>query len=201
MSAGEYLLTVVDNFNCVKVDTVVIMSAYELEFELNISMPSCSYINDGELEVLFDGLQDYSSVLNSVNYSEQTDGSINHLYNQFGNGDYTLTIAYNSNCTFDTTFSVVTNDGFDCIVPDPTFSPNSDGINDGFSPVQYFDEAVELIIFNRWGEKVFQEKSNNPTWDGTNYDGEALPSADYYYIIKFDNDAFNDLTGIITLLK
>ena len=48
---------------------------------------------------------------------------------------------------------------------------------------------------------MFQEKSNNPTWDGTNYDGEALPSADYYYIIKFDNDAFNDLTGIITLLK
>ena len=201
LSAGEYVLTVVDNFNCVKVDTVVIMSAYELEFDLNISMPSCSYINDGELEVLFDGLQDYSSVLNSINYSEQTEGSINHLYNQFGNGDYTLTIAYNSNCTFDTTFSVVTNDGFDCIVPDPTFSPNSDGINDGFSPVQYFDEAVELIIFNRWGEKVFQEKSNNPTWDGTNYDGEALPSADYYYIIKFDSDAFNDLTGIITLLK
>ena len=201
LSAGQYVLTVVDNFNCVKVDTVEVMSAYELTFELNLSPPSCSYINNGELEILFDGQQDYSSVLTSVNYSEQMDGFTNHVYNQFGDGDYNLTILYNSNCTFDTTFSIVTNDGFDCIIPDPTFSPNADGINDAFSPVQYFDKGVELIVFNRWGEKVFQENSTNPSWDGTNSDGELLPSADYYYIIKFNDNAFNDLTGIITLLK
>jgi gliding motility-associated-like protein len=68
-------------------------------------------------------------------------------------------------------------------------------------PLNNYAEVVELTIFNRWGAKIFESKSANPSWDGTNLNGEVVPSADYYYIIKFNNPAYNDITGIITLLK
>lgn len=49
-----------------------------------------------------------------------------------------------------------------------TFTPNGDGDNDYFTPFipYYFVEKIELKIFNRWGEKVFE--TNDPTimWDG-----------------------------------
>ena len=201
LSAGQYILTVVDNYGCFNVDTVNVMASNELSFQMNVIVPECSYINDGQVQLTFDGEQNYQSILTSPQYSQQMEGANEHLFNEVGGGDYILTVLYNSDCQFDTTLSVETTDGFDCIVPEPSFSPNFDGINDAFSPVSYFGEEVELVVFNRWGEKVFQEKSTNPTWDGTNFDGDLLPSADYYYIIKFNDRAFNDLTGIITLLK
>lgn len=56
----------------------------------------------------------------------------------------------------------------DYIVP-TAFSPNSDGFNDRFC-LQGWDNCVSefsILIFDRWGEKVFE--SNNPgfCWDGT----------------------------------
>ena len=63
------------------------------------------------------------------------------------------------------------------------------------------NDIVELMVFNRWGEKLFHEETINPVWDGMNSNGESLPSADYYYIIKFNNREYKDITGIITLLK
>ncbi len=49
------------------------------------------------------------------------------------------------------------------------FSPNDDGINDGFAPV--FDErlwAVEYTVYDRWGQKLFNSP-NGMAWlgDGT----------------------------------
>jgi gliding motility-associated-like protein len=112
-----------------------------------------------------------------------------------------LTINYDSICTYDTTITITHEGGYGCIVPEPTFTPNYDGINDDFAPAQAFYENVELFIYNRWGTMLYNQKSVNPKWDGTDLNGNLVPSADYYYIIKFNNTLFNDLTGIITLLK
>lgn len=201
LSVGEYIITVVDNFGCFNVDTVNIVASNALLVELNVTEPECSYINNGQVQLLFDGQQDYQSALLSTSYSEQMTGNMEHLFNEVGVGEYNLSIIYNSTCQFDTSFSISTIDDYDCIIPYPSFSPNFDGVNDAFMPIQYFGMTAELIVFNRWGEKVFYEKSINPAWDGTNFNGDALPSADYYYIIKFDNSSYNDITGIITLLK
>ena len=47
------------------------------------------------------------------------------------------------------------------------------------------------------GRETFHiEETINPVWDGMNSNGESLPSADYYYIIKFTNREYKDITGI-----
>lgn len=66
------------------------------------------------------------------------------------------------------------------------FSPNDDGINDTF---QFFGEegliSVEsLVIYDRWGNRVFQQKDvDHFEWDG-NYGSNPVNSGIYMYLIE-----------------
>ncbi|THH42031.1 gliding motility-associated C-terminal domain-containing protein [Neolewinella litorea] len=63
------------------------------------------------------------------------------------------------------------------------FTPNGDNQNDLFVPRGLcFVERVEFKIFNRWGQLVFETEDPAIRWDGTNLNGEALPSGTYYYV-------------------
>lgn len=63
-----------------------------------------------------------------------------------------------------------------------SFTPNGDGLNDlfrvlGGDGVRQF----RLLIFNQWGEKVFETADPNTGWDGR-YKGSLQPSGVYIYI-------------------
>jgi len=66
------------------------------------------------------------------------------------------------------------------------FSPNGDGINDSWGPVGVLQgvKGYELLIFNRWGEILFQTKDVNATWDGT-YMGDPVPEGFYQYNMRY----------------
>ena len=62
------------------------------------------------------------------------------------------------------------------------FTPNNDGANDLYIPFPYcFVDRIELDIFNRWGEKVFETTDPDINWDGKNLKGEDLAEGVYYY--------------------
>jgi gliding motility-associated-like protein len=97
----------------------------------------------------------------------------------------------------DFTFFVLEND-LTCVVPNG-FSPNSDGFNDVWEIpclLNYPDAVVK--IFNIWGQEIFSSVGYNTAWNGT-YKGQALPTADYYYLININNT--KQLTGTITLKR
>lgn len=62
-------------------------------------------------------------------------------------------------------------------------TPNGDGKNDTFEPLDCpsFVQAVEFKVFNRWGAKVFETKDVNINWDGKNNSGNELSAGQYYY--------------------
>jgi gliding motility-associated-like protein len=68
------------------------------------------------------------------------------------------------------------------------FTPNGDGKNDEFQPMQCprFVESAELIIVNRWGAQVYQSNNIDAalSWNGTNSRGQELPGGLYYYQIR-----------------
>ncbi|MFQ5447742.1 MAG: gliding motility-associated C-terminal domain-containing protein, partial [Saprospiraceae bacterium] len=65
------------------------------------------------------------------------------------------------------------------------FTPNGDGANDLFTPYPYcFIESIDLLVFNRWGQLVFQTKDPNINWNGQNLRGKSLPSGTYFYTCK-----------------
>ena len=85
-------------------------------------------------------------------------------------------------------------------------TPNGDGLNDVFifdflltNPDQFPDN--ELVIFNRWGDIVYQAKPYNNDWGGTNQKGSDLPQGTYYYILRLNITERLILKGDVTILK
>jgi len=73
-----------------------------------------------------------------------------------------------------------------CIKVKNAFSPNGDGINDNWQVYDQYDclSKVIVTIFNRYGNKVYENKDYRNTWDGT-YNGKALPDGTYYAVVEF----------------
>lgn len=108
-------------------------------------------------------------------------------------------------CT-DTLCQMITiEDEFLFYVPN-TFTPNSDGHNDVFLPsARGIDtEGYELMIFNRWGQLIFQTTSTTTGWDGT-YMSEDCQEDTYVWKIKLQNTAdyngIKTITGHVNLLR
>lgn len=92
------------------------------------------------------------------------------------------------------------------IIPN-IITPNGDGLNDVFivthdkssphSIINDFYISNELVILNRWGQKVFETKNYQNNWDGRN-----LADGVYFYILKchgeFQDDYFR---GSLTILR
>lgn len=64
------------------------------------------------------------------------------------------------------------------------FTPNNDALNEGFKAVTIAVNKFELVIFNRWGEKVFETLQTDKAWDG-NYNGSPAQAGVYMYTLKF----------------
>lgn len=91
------------------------------------------------------------------------------------------------------------------IFPPNAFSPNNDGNNDVFQLFGNLNgiKTFGIMIFDRWGEKIFE--ANDPTfsWDGT-YKGEPLGPTVCVYVMKIvflDGYNENILKGSVTVLR
>jgi gliding motility-associated-like protein len=109
-----------------------------------------------------------------------------------------------TNCYAYTEVPVTVIKNYDLFIPN-VFTPNGDGANDLFRlfgnlPALKF---VEMQIFNRTGEKVFESNDINFSWDGT-YKGKALePQVLVYtlYAVFLDNHSEELFKGSITILR
>jgi gliding motility-associated-like protein len=64
------------------------------------------------------------------------------------------------------------------------FTPNNDGINDCFGIRKWGDVMIqEFIIYNRWGQKVFESRNPSDCWNGT-FHGERQDTGGYVYEIR-----------------
>ena len=86
------------------------------------------------------------------------------------------------------------------------FTPNNDGFNDRFyiEGLEIYPENT-IIIFNRWGNKVFEASPYNNDWDGTanfgiKFNGKELPEGTYFFILKTGNDE-KDIKAYIYLKR
>ena len=89
----------------------------------------------------------------------------------------------------------------DCMVPD-VISPNGDGLNDLFKIECADFKSVNLKIFNRWGDLVFEADNYNNDWGGE-HDGADLPPGPYYYIFEETGPADNPepTTGCVSIAR
>ena len=84
------------------------------------------------------------------------------------------------------------------------FSPNGDGRNDLFA-IHGWPSCVNsfnMVIFNRWGQKIYETENVSAYWDGT-FNGKALDPGVYVYYINAKSTAGEDIKrkGNISLIK
>ncbi len=127
-------------------------------------------------------------------------------------GDYA--IAYTSldgTCKYYVDFEIKVNaDCVPCgrkdIIASKTVTPNGDGVNDYFEikGVENCDFRFDVMLFNRWGSKVYEGVEYHNDWGGSSPNNSfgnsgVLPAGTYYYIIKVTNRDFEPINGYIYL--
>jgi gliding motility-associated-like protein len=87
-----------------------------------------------------------------------------------------------------------------------TFTPDGDGTNNTFQPVftsGFEPRDINLLIFNRWGEVVYETNNIDKGWDG-NYKNEPVPEGTYIWKIEFTetmSDKRHVETGHVNVLR
>lgn len=83
------------------------------------------------------------------------------------------------------------------------FTLNNDGINDVFMPKGTGIKNYNMMIFNRWGQEIFETNDLNTGWDGK-YNGAVCPQDVYLYKISYvseeDNKAYSSI-GKVSLFR
>lgn len=73
-----------------------------------------------------------------------------------------------------------------------SFTPDFDGLNDGFSPYGFgiSDKNYSFFIFDRWGELIFETYTKFEPWNGT-YKNTLVPNDIYVWQLNF-----TDINGV-----
>ena len=110
-------------------------------------------------------------------------------------------VGYNENKkSMSNTLCIRSKNNFNPIPIPNAFTPNDDGLNDIFKPLFSSVKDYKMIIFNRYGEKIFESNDINIGWNGV-YKRKIIQDT-YVYKISFvkDNNDIN-VTGKFILIK
>ena len=133
--------------------------------------------------------------------NSSTETSPNHQYGASGESHVTLIANPGTVCS--DTMSLTIQHDFDVLhslfIPN-CFSPNADAYNEYFS-IRLFSACTDyhLMIFNRWGEKLFESSDLSKPWDGK-YKNTIVPPGVYEYILT-EGNTNRTLAGFVTVLK
>lgn len=86
-----------------------------------------------------------------------------------------------------------------------SFSPNGDGINDLYNVYTAHVGKFQMLVFNRWGEIIFESNDKNRFWDGI-YRNEPMPIGVYEWVITYEGDSEEYLgpykqVGAVTVVR
>ena len=192
---GNYEITITESFGCHLYDTINIKGLYP---SLNVNLDTTILIGE-YANVTVNGAAFYSW---SPDYNMDCDTC-----------DFALV-----NPTYTTTYCVIGIDSFGCedtscvkitvshecgvIILPNAFTPNGDGHNDLFRALGKCLVTVHMVIYNRWGQLVFESYNKHDGWNGKD-NGEDAALGVYIYQIEAVNllgEKFYQ-KGNVTLLR
>lgn len=205
LTPGTYTVNAEDDSGCItNMNSVVVPEAQEDNLYIT---PADTTVNVNQTVQLSAVLSPYSeTTIDSFLWSPAYGISCNTyaspvVNSQSSKSVYTLTVTYNGHCTASATTTVNVQHVLQFFIPD-AFSPNGDGKNDVIFVYGNDVLSMELKIFNRWDELIFESTDQNIGWDGY-YKGVIQPEGVYLYdvtIYSVDQAAVYH-KGSITLLR
>lgn len=138
----------------------------------------------------------WAAVPNAIGYVVSTDGGLNWVVPSSGSTGtshvvtglqprqtVTLLVKGIGGCKENVSAPVSATTLSDKVFVPNSFSPNGDGKNDVLMVYGGAIKELKFMVFNQWGQKVFETASTGSGWDGTN-NGKPLPSGVYVYVCR-----------------
>jgi gliding motility-associated-like protein len=179
--SGYYAVTVTNNHNCTNNQNITL----ELVSSPQVNLGSDTLLCYGD-ELLLDVTHTYSTYI-------WHDGTTlpQFLVNQEG---HYFVISTNF-CGIDQDTIIVNYSDCICEVYIPNaFTPNNDGLNEIFIPQTMCHILdYQLVIFNRWGQIVYNSNDIQSGWDGY-YNGLPAPEDVYVYSLSYVAELNTEIT-------
>lgn len=204
--AGDYMLTIMDSEGCMA------------EVEGFVDQPPPLIVDAGEDQMIELGFStDIRATASEFPVSYQWTPSdflvcdtcaFTGVVQPTGNITYTITATSEDGCMATDSVTIYVIKNRPIYIPN-VFSPNGDGLNDGFTIFggPAVAEIRNLKIFDRWGELIFDQdnlpiNSEAEGWDGK-FKGEPMTSAVFVYLaeVQFIDGEVVLFDGDVTLLR
>lgn len=206
-SAGTYVpgLTVISTQGCL--DTVAFSSSGMIIVEPS---PHAGFMVNPTVRDIFYPYFNFIDTA-SLFISQQVymgDGNVytqmpfEHYYDGYGDYQITQIVTALNECT-DTAVQRITVLPESILYIPNAFTPNNDKLNDEFKPVGFGITEYQMLIFDRWGMKIFETAEFDKGWDGK-LNGKNCQQDVYVYKIKFKNlanDENETRSGKFTLVR
>jgi gliding motility-associated-like protein len=204
LDAGSYdvRLTVTTDLGCVN-DSLrkSFVTAYELPvssfsftpYEPSVFVPKVSFFDKS-----FNAIQWW------WNFGDATTDVVQfpeHIYTQVGTYTVELMVESPDGCR-DTSWQLLeVDDNYAFWIPN-SFTPNNDGTNDVFMVKGFGYSGFSMIIFNRFGERIYATSNDSAGWDGR-IDGKDAALGVYVYQVEMQDVFGNPHTynGHVTLVR
>lgn len=139
------------------------------------------------------------------NYMNTTTPNPVHTYPKAPSTQYTATLIVKNakGCTDTTSRMVIVGPEFSFFIPN-AFTPNNDGLNDTFGGEGVGIVEYELLIFDRWGNKIFTSDHIDKKWNGKVGNSPEIALIDVYVWRVILTDIFgkeHSYIGTVTLVK
>jgi gliding motility-associated-like protein len=190
---GSYTVTATDG-GCSGTATADVTEIPVAPFRLGSDVTSCV-----DSLVILDAGSGYTTYAWNSGENTQTIATLS-------SGQYTATVTDANGCETEATVNVVFNecltDSFTIYIPN-AFSPNSDRDNDAFRIYGTNITDLDLRIFNRWGQQIFDANGLNSSWNGITYNLIEAEMGVYAYVvdISLQSGYKETFRGIVTLVR
>lgn len=117
-------------------------------------------------------------------------------------GTYVVTVSNEAGCKASASITVETVNPPQYVVPN-AFSPNGDGVNDSFRIINSGSiQAINMRVYNRWGNKVFETTDLNEGWNGRVKGRDSSVGTYVFYAeLTLSNGEVIELKGNVTLVR
>jgi len=208
LPSGLYNIEITDANGC-QMDTVFTINP---GINLELDLPSILQLVEGQgglIQALTNvSVDDLSTIQWNPTGILSCDTCLTTTIQSTGDATFQLTIIHNNGCIATAVINIIVIPETKVFIPN-AFSPNGDGMNDYFTLFanDQVVEILELSIFDRWGEHVFQQYNFEPNvpvigWDGR-FRGRKVPNGVYIYFaeIRFADGTTEIFRGDVTLLR
>jgi gliding motility-associated-like protein len=172
---GTYWVEVVNQLGCTFRDSVII---------LPINVPNC-YLGMDTILCLGQAFELHTGFNGPYTEYEWNDASTEETLVVSDSGFYWVRVSNPCGTKGDTIHIGYINCEPTIFVPN-AFTPNGDLKNDVFLPKGVNIGNYRMIIYDRWGNEVFESNILESGWDGR-YNGELCPNGIYVWVISYEN--------------